>query len=146
MRLVSDGLYNEDVKENLEKLEIAKSILTVKLNTLSTISKTPSLNRDDIVSVIQTNIDKLNSTDKNYVKTLLQKYIKLIKLEYPYIEIHFRFNVNISPNPYLINIDLKNSQNKTKALRTSKSSQMRLAPLVGLEPTTYRLTAGRSTN
>lgn len=79
-------------------------------------------------------IDKLNSNDKLSIKNLLNKYINKIIVDYPNLEIHFKFSSNID--------------NAVKQAKKNErvNSSVYLAPLVGLEPTTYRLTAERSTN
>lgn len=95
MRLVADGLYNDDIKQKLEDLENDKTNLNVRLNRLKNISNNKSLNRNDIIKAINFDIDKLNSSDKLCLKNLLNKYIKKIIVDYPNLEIYFKFSSNI---------------------------------------------------
>jgi len=107
MRLVADGLYNDDIKQKLEDLENDKTNLNVRLNRLKNISNNESLNRNDIIKAINFDIDKLNSSDKLCLKNLLNKYIKKIIVDYPNLEIYFKFSSNID-----------NSLKSTKKKRT----------------------------
>lgn len=75
MRLIADGLYNDDVKQKLDDLENNKTNLNVRLNRLKNISNNKSLNKNDIMKIINFDIDKLNSSDKLGLKNLLNKYI-----------------------------------------------------------------------
>lgn len=95
MRLVADGLYNDDIKQKLEDLENDKTNLNVRLNRLKNISNNKTLDRTDIIKVINFDIDKLNSNDKLSIKNLLNKYINKIIVDYPNLEIHFKFSSNI---------------------------------------------------
>ncbi len=133
LRLVSDGVYNDDIKESLEKLENDKTNISIEINKLKKVSEHKDLNKEDIIKCINTDIDKLNNNDRKNIKNILCKYIKEIKVDYQNIEISFRFNSNIS-------------NSHTKAKNERKNSSVYLAPQVGLEPTTYRLTAERSTD
>ena len=127
MRLVADGLYNDDIKQKLEDLENDKTNLNVRLNRLKNISNNKTLDRNDIIKVINFDIDKLNSNDKLSIKNLLNKYINKIIVDYPNLEIHFKFSSNID-----------NTVKQAKKNERDNSS-VYMAPLVGLEPTTYRL-------
>ena len=64
MRLVADGLYNDDIKQKLDDLENDKTNLNVRLNRLKNISNNKSLDKKDIMKIINFDIDKLNSSDK----------------------------------------------------------------------------------
>ena len=134
IKLVADGLYNDDIKQKLETLENDKTNLNIRLNRLKNISNNKTLNKNDILKVINFDIDKLNSNDRLGIKNLLNKYINKIIVDYPSLEIHFKFSSNID-----------NTIKQAKKNERDNSSVC-VAPLVGLEPTTYRLTAERSTN
>ena len=157
MRLVSDGLYNDDIKNNLENLENNKTNLNVRLNKLKNISNNKELDKNTIIKAINIDIDALNLSDKLVVKNMLSKYISKIVVDYPSIEIHFRFtsgidntvksatkNRQINSSVCLAPL-VGNSTNLTKDQRNINSSVC-MAPQVGLEPTTLRLTAACSTD
>ena len=127
IRLVADGLYNDDIKQKLDDLENDKTNLNVRLNRLKNISNNKSLDRNDIIKVINFDIDKFNSNDKLSIKNLLNKYINKIIVDYPNLEIYFKFSSNID--------------NAIKQAKKNErdNSFVCMAPRVGLEPTTYRL-------
>ena len=56
---MSEGLYNDDIKQKLEDLENNKTNLNVRLNRLKNISNNKTLNKNDILKVINFDIDKL---------------------------------------------------------------------------------------
>ena len=95
MKLVADGLYNDDIKQKLEDLENDKTNLNIRLNRLKNISNNKTLDKNDIIKVINFDIDKLNSNDKLSIKNLLNKYINKIIVDYPNLKIHFKFSSNI---------------------------------------------------
>ena len=62
---------------------------------MKNISNNKTLNKNDILKVINFDIDKLNSNDRLGIKNLLNKYINKIIVDYPNLEIHFKFTSNI---------------------------------------------------
>ena len=149
MRLVADGLYNDDIKQKLEDLENDKTNLNVRLNRLKNISNNKTLDRNDIIKVINFDIDKLS------IKNLLNKYINKVIVDYPNLEIHFKFSSNIDNSVKEAKKNERDNSSVYMAPLVRESTNIRkdqqilnfpvcLAPQVGLEPTTHNLKLGFS--
>ena len=129
MRLIADGIYNDDIKNNISNLEDEKNNLNIKLKSYTDVPKIKKISKADILDILKLDIKNLKSSDKVILKNILNKYIEKIVVNFPQVEVKFKVNF----------ANFQKSSNMQK-INEKYNSLICLAPLVGLEPTTYRLT------
>lgn len=120
MTLIEDGKFVDSMFENLKKLEERKKDLTSELEKLSTRKQKGRYEIKELKAILTNDIKKWSKVSDDDKKAFFARYIKEIRV-----------------------ID-KDTLSITLTILQQKSL-LNLAPCVGLEPTTLRLTAECST-
>lgn len=90
VKAIASGVSSPTLLSNLEKLENIKATLEEELNFKTNISKKDSISIDKIKSILQKDIESINS--KQSLKNVTQKWIKKIEVHSDYLLIYFNFD------------------------------------------------------
>lgn len=84
MDALADGFRSDAVRQKLSDLEVRRKVLTEKIKALQ---NTTTLNRDELIAELTKDAEKISS-DPQYMKEAIKKYITRIDVYNDRIEIH----------------------------------------------------------
>ena len=119
---IMNGLYNSNMKETSEKLERRKIEINCIISEYNKQDSKDIITEEEVKRILENDLKNFDKLDIRKKQAIMKKWIKKIR---------------VMDNQLIITLNL---------LGTHENSFIHLAPRVGLEPTTLRLTAVCSTD